>query len=107
MLLKSLGFGLIYLNSISACFAQADSITNERIPIKAKQLEAHWQVNCDQTLVNAEHLLIAGNRRNGAITTIQKDLEKCTHIYNTPNTIHFKPKPDYRLIHKKLNDIVD
>lgn len=78
----------------SLLMAQTDSIVNERLPVKARELEAHWDVDCDQTLKTTKQYLASPGVDSSEHVRLYRDAEKCAHIYNTPDTDYFKAEPD-------------
>ena len=98
-------FNLCYVVSLSPLLAQTDSIANERIPVKAKQLEAHWNVDCTDILQKTERFLANSSDKTEENFALDSDIKKCIYIYNTPNTAHYKAKPDYKQLLDKVNNI--
>ena len=82
-----------------------NSIANERVPVKAEQLESHWKVNC--SLTSKQTLLYLENRvyQRETEQKLLDNLNKCRFIYNMPDSVHYKPKPDYQLLLKKLGEL--
>ena len=94
---------ILNLLYISPLFAQSESITNERVPVKAKQLEAHWNINCEDTIKNVSKFLAANNKNATEKLDLQSAIKKCIYIYNTKNSTHYKAKPDFTELLDKLN----
>ena len=92
-----------YLTVLSPLMAQTDSITNERIPIKAEQLESHWNVNCLDSLTKAKQILSKIDSFSVDTSTLENDIKKCMYIYNTPGTAHFQATPDFKQLYYNLN----
>lgn len=87
--------------------ADPDSIANERIPVKAEQLESHWKVNC--ALTSKETLVYLENEHYQRETEqkLSENLKKCGYIYNITDSVHYKPEPDYQLLLEKLGELHD
>ncbi len=85
--------------------ADSDSIVNERIPVTAKQLELHWKVDCELTLSETLTYLQNANYHRQTEQKLSANLKKCEHIYNTVDSVHYKPLPDYRSLSGKLSNL--
>ena len=113
MTLKIIRISIIISISIAPCMfnsalypsllAQNDSITNERIPVKAKQLEEHWNIDCDGIFqITQQHLADQGDKSIDP-ALLYDDIKKCIHIYNTPDSAHYKAEPDFTQLLDQLS----
>ncbi len=90
--------------------ADTESSVNERLPFSSLELEAHWQVDCKETLASLEksiQQLINESKsiRSGQVEKIfppfTPRLQKCAFIHNTKKTNRYSSCPDYLRIVKK------
>ena len=97
--------GFCHLLILSSLSAQTDSIANERIPVRAEQLEAHWAVDCAEVFIETQRILASGSDLPEEKSPSSSDIKKCIYIYNTPDSAHYKPNPDYKQLLEKLEKI--
>ncbi len=83
----------------------SESIVNERIPVKAGELESHWQVNCKLVYDQALDYLQNKTYLAEIHQQLSADLRKCGYIYNISGSQHYQVEPDYLLLHQKIENL--
>jgi len=88
---------LLLASPLALAGATSDAV-NERIPVSAAELEAHWQVDCravwDRLLAQA-HQALASDRCDIPAAT-RRDVELCAFIYHPPGGASRRDCPDFR-----------
>ncbi len=91
--------------------ADTESSVNERLPFSSLELEAHWQVNCKETLVGLEKSIqqlinesktIRSDQIDKILSPFTTRLQKCAFIHNTKQTNRYSPCPAYTTITEQL-----
>jgi hypothetical protein len=102
------GIFLLLLLSPLALADNNSNAVNERIPVNAADMEAHWQVDC--TSVRESLLLAATQASNqpdcGIPTKLRQDTRLCAFIYQAPGTKTQHKCPDYSRISEHLQQAI-
>jgi hypothetical protein len=101
----------IFLLLLLAPLALADNnsnAVNERIPVNATDMEAHWQVDCTAA---RESLLLAATQAAhepdcGVASKLRQDTRLCAFIYQAPGTTPQQECPDYSGVSEQLQQAI-
>jgi hypothetical protein len=95
---------LLLLLSPLALADNNSNAVNERIPVNAADMEAHWQVDCSNV---RESLLLAAAQTSsepdcGIAAKLRQDTRLCAFVYQAPGTKTQHKCPDYSGISEHL-----
>ena len=100
----------IFILLLLASLALADDTSNavnERIPVTATEMEAHWQVNC----AGVQESLLAAARQPtskrdcGISAKLRQDIQLCAFIYQAPGKKTQHTCPDYSGVSERLQQV--
>lgn len=79
-------------------YASQDATVNERLPLTGKELEKHWQIDCQEVAATVLTWVAAAKRDKGAdIHGIDwHGLQLCAAVYNVKETGRYRPCPDFK-----------
>lgn len=97
MALKRLFVACAFLVPLAVAEPASDTV-NERLPVSAAELEAHWRVDCGATwaAVSASVGLPGAGRPCDISAEVRRVLELCVYIYQPPGDAMVPTCPDYR-----------
>ena len=89
---------LFFLLSSVALAAPVSDTVNERIPVSGAELEAHWQVDCTEVLVqlSAATQSLEADVPCPISPALRHQLQLCVFIYQPPGSAAARDCPDYR-----------
>lgn len=75
----------------------ASDAVNERIPVSAAEMEAHWQVDCRKAWVGLQRAVIEPNPAERCLIpdALHRKLELCAFIYQPPGGAIRRKCPDF------------
>jgi len=99
-------FILLLLSSLALADNTGNAV-NERIPVTASEMEAHWQVNCADV---QESLLAAARQATsrhdcGISAKLRQDIQLCAFIYQAPGNKTQHKCPDYSDVSELLQQV--
>jgi hypothetical protein len=99
---------LLLLLSPLALADNNSNAVNERIPVNAAEMEAHWQVDC--STVRESLLLVAVQTSSepdcGIAAKLRQDTQLCAFIYQAPGTNTQHKCPDYSGVSEHLQQAI-
>lgn len=95
---------MVYLIRVLLLFAAApllladsnSNAVNERIPVRKKEMEVHWNVDCATSWATFTELRRATSKENCTLPSeLRRDLQLCAFIYQPPGEPSSHVGPDY------------
>jgi hypothetical protein len=101
----------LFLLLLLAPLALADNnsnAVNERIPVNAAEMEAHWQVDCSTVRESLRLVAVQTSSEPdcGIAAKLRQDTQLCAFIYQTPGTNTQHKCPDYSGVSERLQQAI-